>query len=167
MTEDLKKELGKLNLNIQSKIELWLVYRDSKPAAFISIKLDDDQSYHSISKDIKLLKQWLNKAGLFVLQDESQPESFYVSKDETVVKKLSKIMWKDDKKSVYKKGILFGYPEKAVKRYSNNIELLNQSLANFEQVGLICGDDFSSYNIYPWSPYIRYIARKKELDEDS
>lgn len=164
----LKKELKKLNLNIQSKIELWLTYKGLKPASFVSIKLGKRNNYNDISKDVQALKHWLTGAQLFTIQDPTQKESFWISPDQDKVKKLSKIMWKEDRESVYEKGILFGYPRKAVKLYSDHIESIDQGRKTFEQVGLglIAGGD-SGLLTHSLEPYIRYVIRRNYVNEDT
>lgn len=161
----MKEELQKINLNLQSKIELWLTYKEVKPASFISIHLENGGN-SDITNDVANLKAWTDKAGLFCIQDEEQKESFYVSKDVDKARELSKIMWNEDEDSVYRKGILFGYPQNAVKHFSENIEQIDNGSKIFMQVGLIPGDSFGTFLTYDWYPYIRYIVRERNIDED-
>ncbi len=165
----MEKELEKLNLDLQSKVELWLTYRKAKPASLISIRLEgEDENIKIYSKDIKSLKKWLNKANLNFLQDTKSPELFYVSRDPKKVEKLSKIMWKDDEQNTYQKGIFFGYPKEAVKVYAANIEACIKREKTFKEVGLSSWQDkeIKKFDKY-WKWYMRYTPRRDYLLQDS
>jgi len=145
MENDLKSRLPYLPLEILGRVELWLVYKDLKKAGTITSR-DRKNSKSRVEK-------WLKDASIFFQVDSKYSDLFHVSKNKDVATQLNKIMWSEKQTNVYKKGILYGYPKKAVKTFS----------ISPAKCTVLSG----KYKNKPWFPYARYMFRKENVKDDS
>ncbi len=155
--DDLKKRLQKFGfLSVQSKIELWLCYRDLKPVSAFPIMLDFKDS----TEEQKKLLNWIDEAGLFCKKDV-ESRLYIVSKDVEQINSLLPIVFGNKKEDIIAKCRLYGYPEEtALATYRN---------FSTEKDGLPKGVGIKKDNSFgiSWWPYVRYIVREGFEYEDS
>ncbi len=147
--EDLKKDLMRFSfLSAQSRIELWLTYKDLKPVSAFPAREDGD------------FVEWLQRTNIFY---EKVPDSdlFAVSKEKERIQELLPIAFGNKKEEIEKKCVLYGYPaETALATYRNFAE---------QKDGLPVGVAVKKDNVFgiTWWPYVRYVVREGHEHEDS
>ena len=156
MTE-LKEDLLSFDfLSNQSKVELWLTYKNIKPASAFPIKNGDKKTY----KEEELLLGWIQKIGLFVKKDLASG-LYLVSRKQELIAELLPIIFSNIKEDIEKKCTLYGYPKETALAAFRNFTQNKDGLP----VGVGLKKD-NPFNI-TWWPYVRYVVREGFEYEDS
>ncbi len=155
--DDLKKRLQKFEfLSTQSKIELWLCYRDLKPVSAFPLISDFKDS----AEEPEILMNWIRDAGMLFNKD-NESKLYIVSKDLEKINSLVPIVFSNTKQDIITKCRLYGYPkETALATYRN---------FSGEKDGLPKGVGIKKDNGFgiSWWPYVRYVIREGFEHKDS
>lgn len=154
MTASLSSKVLYLPLNIQSRVELWLTYKNLKTASLIILRDHKTKT--------KTIFNWLKDANLNFIVNPKNLNQIFVSKNQETCQSLQKIWGINTPKTEYQKGILLGYPEKTVKAFS----LYSQHPNRKDYLTNIKDPSFPKNHIY-YYPYITYTLRKNHEIEDS
>ncbi|MFZ2202188.1 MAG: hypothetical protein WAV56_02215 [Microgenomates group bacterium] len=116
-SKNLASRLCYLPLFVSDRIKLWLTYRALKPASLIAFR---GSSYPQTPTRLHRIQKWVKDAGLFIKLDPFDPKKsvYIVSKDQSAIKKLTKMKSPPSNDDCHTMGLLFGYPPAAVKTYS-------------------------------------------------
>lgn len=147
----LASRLSYLPLSLSDRIYLWLTYRGIKPVSEI-VFIKDKRN----PKTKRIIK-WLKDANLYYIPESTSKKNYvglYISKDYKKVELLDKLSLKNDKKSEFIKGILYGFPKEVVKAYKTNTSAEGYFLHPYLK------------NKY-FTPYILYSSRRDHIKEDS
>lgn len=153
----LKEELQGFDfLSAQSKIELWLCYRDLKPVSAFPMLTE----YESSIVDQEKLYQWIKEAGLQGKKD-TDSRLYIVSKEEKMLDELLPIVFSNTKEDIVTKCELYGYPKETALAIYRNFSTEKSFLP--KGVGVKKDNNFGIY----WWPYVRYVVREGHEYEDS
>lgn len=101
--DELRERLQKFEfLSAQSKIELWLCYRDLKPVSAFPMMVD----FADFAVDQEKLSDWIREAGLFY-KKHAESGLYIVSKRENLIDKLLPIVFSNEKQDIVTKCKLF------------------------------------------------------------
>lgn len=154
MTASLSSKILYLPFNIQSRVELWLVFKDLKPASLIIVR------GHKIKN--QNIFNWLKNANLNFIVNPKKHNQIFVSKNQETCQILQKIWEVNTPEAEYQKGVLLGYPEKTAKAFS----LYSQHPNRKNYLTNINDPNFPKNQIFHY-PYITYTLRKNHEIEDS
>lgn len=146
----LASRLSYLPLMLSERVYLWLTYRGIKPVSDIGFIKDKK------NPKTKRIIKWLKDAGLCYIPESTSKNNYvgvHISKDKEKAELLDRLSLKDDKKSEFTKGTLYGFPEKAAGVPKN----------------MLTGE----YYTHPYlknkyfTPYMLYGSRRDHIKEDS
>jgi len=152
--KNLSSKIHYLPLNIQSRVELWLTYKNLKPTSLLIIRENKTKTTPIIN--------WLKHANLTFIINPKDNNQIFISKKTKTCQTLFNIWETTTPKNEYQKGILLGYPEKAAKTFS----LYSKHPNRKNYLTNINDPDFPKKEII-FYPYISYTLRKNHEIEDS
>lgn len=192
--ENLKKRLLNFPINLQDKVEIWLILRDLKPATDIFLKKTlinkIDRSTKVTQRNLKIVENFLKDNNLFYKTIDQYNHGqlkikvghkyyyvnftffdkiFFVSKKEDFVESLYKA-WTDLRgvfePSVNRQlGILYGFPKEAVEEY---VKAWSDPKVKSLPDNLEKAIEFHKrHKGEYWESYVSYIIRKGHDEEDT
>ena len=157
MMKNLAKDLLAFDfLSNQSKVELWLTYKDIKPVSAVALTHGNNNSDEAENK----LRDWIVAAGLIIEKDNNS-QNYFVSKKQDLIDEIKPIVFGNTKEDILKKSRLYGYPESTVLAAYRNFTDDKEGLP----IGVALTKEDSEK--IPWWIYVRYIVRVDHKKEDS
>lgn len=149
----LSSRLLYLSLMLSEKVYLWLTFRGIKPVSEI-VFIKDKRNPKA-----KRIIKWLKDAGLYYTPESSSKNNYvgvHISKDKKKAELLNRLSPKDDKKSAFTKGVLYGFPKKAV-------------YASAYKTSPMSGEYYANTRLKDkyFVPYMLYGSRLNHIKEDS
>jgi len=191
---EIKEDLLKLPIRIDSKVNLWLVLADFKPATEVLVKETifnkEERTESASEKDFNKVVSFIKNLGLnhrirrqynsgwrkIVVNGQTLKinvtfirDVILVSKHEESVDQLYSCTTDLDRESEsahYQLGTLFGFPEKAVKEYAFWMRWYTTD-KYFPKTLSRSIDTHKMLQDCYWEPYVQYIVRKGHEKEDS
>ncbi len=148
-----------LSLDLDSKVCLWLTYRDIKPVSAILIKDKNELQFRKIIK-------WFEDAGLYHSIESDCRNCFHVSRHKEKAELSSRVLHLFDYDNEYLSGTLFGFPKDAAKAYAENRDKKSQ----VDKTLMLSGNE---KDVHPYlsdkyyAPYILYAVRSNHIEDDS
>lgn len=147
------KAINYLPLNLQSRVDLFLTQNGLKSNSAIILR---KPSCHF------KLESYLIKNNLSYSIDSRDSQLYFVSKNQADVNLLKSIWHQKDIESEVQKGLLLGYPNKAVSAFAKYKDHPERG----KYLSGTLSSDFPKSQLNYW-PYIGYVLRKGHEIEDS
>ncbi len=157
--EKLANSIYYLPIDQIDRIQLWLTYKEIKPAS--TIMLPNPKKDLKKKKVLRVLR-WLKRAGIKYSIDSRNMRLLHVSKSRRNVDLLKRIQWREKEEDVAKRGLAYGYPKAAVEGFAIawNSRAILEKMANEKEVEKMLEGKY-------WKNYLVYACRKGKVQEDS
>lgn len=156
--QTLAQQLEKLPLEV-GKVNLWLVFRNAKPMASVVLNFNWGEDEHKQ----RLILSWFEKAEILFCVSQKFSTTLHISKKQKALDLNKKYETRDDFKGHYVRGLLYGFPKKAVEVYSGEI-LINVPIKSDK---LTFVPSYSKLYKSYWFPYVEFFLRKNFEFNDS
>lgn len=149
--ENLPLEIGKVNL--------WLVFRNVKPMTSIVL----DFNWGKDENKEKQILAWFEKAKILFSVSQKFTNTLHISKKKKALDLNKKYEMRDDLNGHYVRGLLYGFPKKAVEVYSSEILKVEPIKSDKLTFAFHSSDLKNKY----WLFYNEYFLRSRFEFEDS